>query len=503
MLFIALCSCLLLGYSTVLIDERLERRLQPAVGLHVLTAKPFSILVTALEPEDLPQSATGSARPEHREEGGAGTTLAAIERVAGQLQLQITSKFKVSDTLVLQVNKEQLQRLLVELKKRKLLSEVWANDVFASSGINLVTRNEPLAEDTRVQWNLKLISVPKAWKQFGSTGIGAVYASADTGVDWKHPALCTNYLGWRGEDRPPDHNYAWFDAVTEELPGSEEPAIGECQPSSREPCDDNGHGTHTTSTAVGRNGVGVAPGARWMACRNMWRGVGRPSTYLRCLDWFLAPTDLNGENPRPEKRPDVIGNSYGCPESEGCAPNAFAKATRTLRSAGIVMSVSAGNTGPKCRSIDSPPAHEQLVLTVGALGNRSKKIAPFSSRGPCTSKQSAAKPEVVAPGTSIKGAVPGDQYALLSGTSMATPHLSGILLLLLSRFRACLDRKVSALEDLVKRSAKAIRLRSQKDRCGEESLNAIPNFTYGYGVINALSLHQLAEGLCKESKAVF
>ena len=62
----------------------------------------------------------------------------------------------------------------------------------------------------------------------------------------------------------------------------------------------------------------MAPEAEWIACRCMERGLGTLSTYVECFDFFLAPTDLNGENPDPAMAPHVINNSWSCPPSEGC-----------------------------------------------------------------------------------------------------------------------------------------------------------------------------------------
>ena len=68
------------------------------------------------------------------------------------------------------------------------------------------------------------------------------------------------------------------------------------------------------------NLIGVAPAAQWMACRNMERGNGQLSTYLECFEWFLAPTDLNGENANPDKAPHVINNSWYCSPEEDVIP---------------------------------------------------------------------------------------------------------------------------------------------------------------------------------------
>ncbi len=106
------------------------------------------------------------------------------------------------------------------------------------------------------------------------------------------------------------------------------------------------------------NQVGMAPEAKWIACRNMDDGVGRPSTYIECLQFFIAPTDLTGNNPDPSKRPDVIDNSYSCPPSELCTNLSLHEAVLQVRAAGIFMSVSAGNSGSGCATINEPPGLE-------------------------------------------------------------------------------------------------------------------------------------------------
>src|SRR5688572_26907632 len=171
------------------------------------------------------------------------------------------------------------------------------------------------------EWNLNKIRAPELWAA-GIRGSNMVYANADTGVDWTHPALINQYRGFN--DATADHNYHWWDAIHADISGNGTNPRGF---NTRSPVDDNGHGTHTTGTGIGddrgANQIGVAPRARWIACRNMDEGVGRPSTYIECLQFFLAPTDLDGNNGNPDLRPDTVGNSYGCPPFELCAPNSL------------------------------------------------------------------------------------------------------------------------------------------------------------------------------------
>lgn len=146
----------------------------------------------------------------------------------------------------------------------------------------------------------------------------------------------------------------------------------------------------------------------------------------------MAPTDLSGKNPRPELRPYVIGNSYGCPPSEGCARHAFSAAMKNLQEAGIFMSVSAGNEGPSCSTISDPPAIEDYSFTVAASNYQSYSIASFSSRGPIShsKKGFTLGPMITAPGVRVYGAYPRNSYRSLSGTSMASPLVGSAVLLL-------------------------------------------------------------------------
>ena len=151
------------------------------------------------------------------------------------------------------------------------------------------------------QWNIEMIGSPKVWSEFNVTGRGMVFASADTGVEFDHPVLLRNYRGYNEALGNSTHSYHWYDGVTEDIGSGYMP----CPINSTEPCDDSGHGTHTTSTSVGINGYGVAPDAKWIACRNMDRGYGSTKFYLNCLQFFLAPFDSNGNNPKPSLRPHV------------------------------------------------------------------------------------------------------------------------------------------------------------------------------------------------------
>jgi hypothetical protein len=96
-----------------------------------------------------------------------------------------------------------------------------------------------------IQWNIEWVKAPAVWNTTGR-GEGLIYANADTGVLWQHETLRDNYYGVKSVNGrgkvSVNHNYAWFDGVKRALT----PGQGPCGINSPEPCDDNGHGTHTT-----------------------------------------------------------------------------------------------------------------------------------------------------------------------------------------------------------------------------------------------------------------
>ncbi|WP_394827389.1 S8 family serine peptidase [Pendulispora albinea] len=328
--------------------------------------------------------------------------------------------------------------------------------------------------------NITATGAVRVWNELHVKGAGVVVAGQDTGVDWTHPALQSHYRGWDGATA--DHRYSWHDAIHS---GSG----NRCGYDLAAPCDDDQHGTHTMGTIVGDDGagnqIGMAPDAKWIACRNMDAGVGKPSTYIECSQWFLAPYPQGGDPETqgdPSKAPDVINNSWGCPSSEGCEGAEIVPVLRSLKAAGIVFVASAGNDGPGCKSIrDQPATDGPDALVVGAYNHGNGAIASFSSRGPST-LDGGLGPEVVAPGVSIRSAVPGGRYSgSFSGTSMAGPHVVGEVALLLSAVPA-LRGQVDKITSIVTGTAAP---KTSTETCGGVSGSSVPNNTFGYGVIDA------------------
>ena len=167
----------------------------------------------------------------------------------------------------------------------------------------------------------------------------------------------------------------------------------------------------------------------------MDEGNGTPARYIECMEFFLAPYPINctPNEGDPTKAPDITINSWGCPASEGCSANTLQAAVEAQAAAGIMMVVAAGNSGSACSTVSDPPGIYEASYTVGALNTGTDTIAGFSSRGPVTADGSnRIKPDITAPGTNTRSASnSGDNaYTTASGTSMATPHISGAMALL-------------------------------------------------------------------------
>jgi serine protease AprX len=332
------------------------------------------------------------------------------------------------------------------------------------------------------EWGVQNVNAPQVWAM-GFTGQGIVVGNQDTGMRWTHNALKPHYRGWNGATA--DHNYNWHDSIHS--------GGGSCSPNHQEPCDDQGHGTHTTGTTSGDDGagnqVGVAPGAKWIGCRNMDQGNGTPATYTECFQFFIAPTDLAGQNPNPALRPHVMNNSWGCPVSEGCTTLAELETiVNNTQAAGIFVEVSAGNAGSGCSSVNDPPAIYEASFSTGAI-DISNTLAGFSSRGPSTFyTPPLLKPNISAPGVNVRSSTrtSDSSYGNSSGTSMAGPHVVGVVALLWSA-RPQLERDIAATKTVLQNTANPAVVVNPPQTCGGIPNTTIPNNSFGYGRVDALA----------------
>jgi subtilisin family serine protease len=231
----------------------------------------------------------------------------------------------------------------------------------------------------------------------------------------------------------------------------------------------------------------MAPTAKWIGCRNMDQGAGTPATYAECYQFFIAPTDLNNQNPDPAMAPDVINNSWGCPPSEGCTdPNVLLTVVQNVRAAGIVTVHSAGNDGSSCSTVADPAAIYGESFSVGATDS-GDGIASFSSRGPVTVDGSnRLKPDISAPGVNIRSSTrDGGYQGGWDGTSMAGPHVAGLVALLVSASPA-LAGNVDLIEELIQQTAVGL---TSTQGCGGNGPTEIPNNVFGWGRIDAFEAY--------------
>ena len=343
-------------------------------------------------------------------------------------------------------------------------------------GTSVEAPSQPQAPET-IEPGISYTHAPDVWA-LGFTGQNIVVASADTGVRWTHNALKPHYRGWDGVTG--DHDFNWHDSIHS--------GGGACGPDSPQPCDDFFHGSHTTGTAIGDDGganqIGMAPGAKWIACRNMSVGVGTPARYIECMDFFLAPYPVGGDPSQgdPSKAPDITINSWGCPTSEGCAVTTLQAAVEAQKAAGIMMVVAAGNAGSGCSTTIDPPSFYAASYTAGALNTGTDTIAFFSSRGPVTVDGSGRiKPDITAPGTSTRSASNSSDsaYTFADGTSMATPHIAGAMALLWSAIPS-LQNQIDASRAALNDAAHFI----SSTQCGTPGP---PNNVYGWGRVDILA----------------
>jgi len=265
-------------------------------------------------------------------------------------------------------------------------------------------------------------------------------ANIDSGVNYRHEALKNNYGG------------KWLDAVNRRS----------------RPYDDQGHGTHTMGTICGQTrGIGVAPGATWIACKALdSNNRGSEGSLRRCAQWIL------------QQKPDVVSNSWG----GGQGADWFNDEIRAWTEAGIIPVFSLGNSGPDCGSANSP-ADQDNVFSVGST-TIDDLMSDFSSRGP--SVQGLMKPEISAPGEDVVSAGHSNTnaYVSMSGTSMACPHVAGAVALMLSanggRGSVSLDQVRASFEE----SADHPSVSSNDLSCGTAGDGEYPNNVWGYGRLN-------------------
>jgi len=319
------------------------------------------------------------------------------------------------------------------------------------------------------------VRAPEVWAM-GITGAGVLVATLDTGVEGNHPALADRWRGVADPRYADNPEWAWFDPVT----------------NTTFPQAFGSHGTHTMGTVCGGppgDQVGVAPGAQWIHAAVIDR-VSIPQTIADAklsFQWMLDPDEDPSTN---WDVPDVCSNSWRLATYHGYPPcwDEFWSYLDACEAAGIVILFSAGNEGPSSWTIGRPPDRattEFMCCAVGAVDANDSNwpVASFSSRGPsdCTpGGEQAIKPDIAAPGVNVRSSVPGGGYSTMSGTSMASPHVNGVVALMRE---ACPDLGPEQILQIVYDTAYDL------GPTGEDN-------DYGYGMIDAYEAVLMAQGMC-------
>jgi subtilisin family serine protease len=307
---------------------------------------------------------------------------------------------------------------------------------------------------------IQALQADRVWYELGITGEGVVVANMDTGVNVNHESLSAR---WRGNFANASH--CWWDAWG----------------SSSTPNDGNGHGTHVMGTITGLasgDSIGVCPGAQWIATNVIDSGTGSAfdNAVIAGLEWLSDP-DNNAFT--VDDMPDVVQHSWGVNEGfsgyTDC-DNRWWEAIDNCEALGVVNTWSAGNEGPSGSTMRSPADRATSAtncFSVGSCNTSGTTISSFSSRGPAGNNCGFynIKPEVTAPGDNIYSANASSTtgYVYMSGTSMAGPHVAGVVGLMRG-----------ANPDLDVQSIKTILMETCEDRgtTGEDNI-------WGWGLVNA------------------
>ncbi len=257
-------------------------------------------------------------------------------------------------------------------------------------------------------WGVERIGALATWGAYGVRGKGVKIGVLDTGVDAEHPDLKGKVANW-----------AEFDASGKRVTGSA-------------PHDSDRHGTHVCGTIAGGNAsgkwIGVAPDVR-LAVGLVLDGAtgGSDAQVLAGIDWAL------------DRNVDVISMSLGGLVIGPETPGTYTRAIVDCFLRGVAVVAAIGNEGD---GTGGSPGNDLFALSVGAT-DVDDAVAGFSSGRTQIITESTVirpellplpypKPDVAAPGVAVESSAPGGGLAILSGTSMATPHTSGAVALLLS-----------------------------------------------------------------------
>jgi len=303
------------------------------------------------------------------------------------------SKFWIDNSMAITANTSYLKTLVNrdDLASLELDEEIKLFDPVEVSNTN--------ADSTEFTYGLRKVRAAEVWNELGIDGTGVVVGVLDTGIDANHDDLAGRVI----KTKDFVSNYA-DDAAN----------------------DGHGHGTHCAGSigggATSGKAIGVAPKVTFLGGKIFSdSGSTTREAIMNGMQWM---TDPDG-NPETNDFPRVVSNSWGGPMGTH-----WVEIMSTWHAMGIAPVFAAGNSGPRPGTVGAPGAYKEAI-TIGATDSQDR-IARFSSRGPVTFQgETYIKPDVSAPGVDVYSAKPGGGYQLMSGTSMATPHVAGVVALML------------------------------------------------------------------------
>jgi subtilisin family serine protease len=431
------------------LDEKLKNWLSEKSEGHQLTPETKEIIIFIKDPrgqKDLSGMSFVQAFTSHRksEEAYVQSVSRMLER--SYKDLKSVDRLWASKAVVAPTSKS----LLRQLKNDSRIEAIIENEKIYL-GEPLKTKGRLTKKETRLTYGLELIKAPEAWSR-GLEGENVVVGIIDSGIDHSHPDL---------EGKIILHQDFTKDGHTN---------------------DRNGHGTHVAGTIAGGNAsgtqIGVAPKAKLMIAKVFDdRGSTSMATLLKAMEWMLNPDG----DPSTSDAPRVVNNSWGANSQFILG---FRNIVQTWRRFQIFPNFAAGNSGPRWMSTGAP-ARYPFSYAVGAV-DESAKVTSFSSRGPSLwlrgwqTEESLPwyerwmptlykKPEISAPGHQVLSALPGGKYGRFSGTSMAAPHIAGVIALML---QANPQLSVDQIEEILNKTTHSLRGEGRNNATGHGLVQA-------------------------------